>query len=240
MKDCLFVAYEPNVHWASPIITRLRESSSQTLQHRAAAWKQGPLRELQLAVASKLKMLDILVIDFDRRLSDLFRALANDPARVQECIDKGDAYRFRDEDPLPFELLLDIDSFLFESRSAYEILVSFLREFFHHILGKTLDKEKVFALLKAQQIDTRWIDELRQNRNLYSHETAPWIAVRKTSAERFQFELVILKEDVEDLSDPNTYLRFQALRDVYYGFNSSLDAIRTWVIKQIEDFEANE
>jgi hypothetical protein len=192
-----------------------------------------------LAVASKLKMLDIIVNDFDQRLSDLYRVLANDPARVQECIECGGAYRFREE-ALPFELLVDIDSFLFESRSAYEILVSFLRKFFRSILSRKLERQEVFALLEAQQIDTRWIDQLRKNRNLYSHKTAPWVALRRTSADGPQFELLILKKDVQDLSDPRTYIRFQDLRDIYYGFYSSLDEIVSWMMRQTEDFEANE
>jgi hypothetical protein len=197
-------------------------------------WGETPLRELGLAIGTKLTMLPIVAARVNRQIQRLGDEL--DESRVDRCLDRGSAYRLGDPS-FPFEILVDLDSFLFESRSTYEIVGHFLKEFFRHILGRDVSQEELQALLKAQGIDTQWIQELRDNRILFFHNTAPWIAIHILSKRPLRFELVLLKKGAKDAATPEDHLHFEQLQAIYHGFASSLEALQRWVIQQIEDVE---
>jgi len=71
-------------------------------------------------------------------------------------------------------LLNSIHSF-FESRSAYEITVSFLQRFFHLILEKRLGAgskdaaRHVEEVLQYRGAQTHWVNVMRKKRNLLIH-----------------------------------------------------------------------
>ena len=76
---------------------------------------------------------------------------------------------------MPYRLLVDLDSFLFELRSTYEIVGKFLGGFFGRVLGRKLQEAEVIAALEASGNDTKWIGMLRRERVVSFHQTAPWI-----------------------------------------------------------------
>ncbi len=112
----------------------------------------------------------------DGGIGALANQLTFDKANVETCMNIGAAYSL--PDGLAFSLIADLDSFLFETRSAYELMVKFiwilLRE-----LGSPKACSKMHMLhdvirseIAARNGQTAWIDDLRSNRHLFIHETA--------------------------------------------------------------------
>jgi len=233
-NNYLEINYEPTERWLRPILARLHQSSNTIIQKRMKAWGETPLRELGLAIGTKLTMLPVVVARVNRQIQLLGDQL--DESMVDCCLKRDAGYSLSDQS-FPFEILVDLDSFLFESRSTYEIIVSFLKEFFNHILGRDVNQEELQALLKAEGIDTQWIKELRENRNLFSHNTAPWLAIHILSRAPLRFELVLLKKVARDAAGCGDRLHFKQLQAIYHGFAASLEALQRWVIMQIEEFE---
>lgn len=114
--DYLHICYQPNQFWGARIAGRARQSCSTTLRQRMAAWPTSPLREMCLALATKFAMLLQVIGRIDHQLERLGKEMS-DPAKIDECLQQGACYPIADKD-LPFEVLVDVDSFLFESRSA--------------------------------------------------------------------------------------------------------------------------
>jgi len=198
------------------------------------AWGETPLRELGQAIGTKLTMLPVVVARVNRQIQFLSEQL--DESRVDRCLNRGAAYRLCDQS-FPFEILVDLDSFPFESRSTYEIVGRFLKGFFSHILRRDVSQEELQALLKVEGIDTQWIQELRENRILFFHNTAPCLAIYILSKAPLRFELVLLKKVARDATTPGDRLHFDQLQAIYHGFASSLEALQRWVIMQVEEFE---
>jgi len=232
--DNLFFAYLPNLYWSARLVHAL--TSNPALKDRASQLQQGPLRELQLAVTTKLKVLQKVVVRFEKHLHELLVVLQGDRARVQRYIgEPNSAYKIGNES-LVWEIVLDIDSFLYETRSTYEIFGAFLREFFNRILGETITEQALKDTLEAQHIDTRWIEELREDRITFFHNTAPWIAADCKGSPNLEIELLILKKDAADFSDPSNYIRLESLRAIYKGFNTSQAAILDLLVSRIASF----
>src|SRR5436190_7965843 len=231
--EYLHIDYEPPSRgWLLRIMKRLNESSSSTLRERVSTWGSSHLKEMSFALATKLTMLSQVICRVDQQLRRLSEQLI-DESKINECIRRGAAYRIADK-VLPYELLIDIDSFLFESRSAYEIVGHFLCQFFDHILGCSLNEAELKKLLDARNIDTRWIEELRENRIMFFHKTAPWIVLEIVSRKPLRFELLVLKKNVKDFTDPDAYIRFEQLPTIYRGFESSLKVLHQWVLEKIQ------
>jgi hypothetical protein len=220
-------------------MSRLHQSSSITLRGRMDTWGDTPLREMGLALSTKLAMLSQTVNRFDHQLQRLAGYLKKDDEKINECLHKDASYMVPDKE-LPYEILVDIDSFLFESRSTYEIIGHFLSEFIKRILGLEVSESELKEMLASQGIDIRWIEELRKGRILFFHRTAPWIALEINSINPLKFELLVLKRDVKEFTDTDDYFHFDQLREIYQGFGSSMGAMYQWVLDQIEEFETKE
>jgi len=239
-KGYLHIAYLPaDGSWLLKIMSRLHQSSSITLRDRIASWGDTPLREMGLALSTKLAMLSQIVNRVDYQLQRLAGYLEKDDQKINECLHKNASYVVPDNE-LPYEILVDIDSFLFESRSTYEIIGHFLSEFIKRILGLKVSESELKVMLASQGIDIRWIEELRKGRILFFHSTAPWIALEIKSINPPRFELLVLKRDVKDFTNTDDYFHFGQLREIYQGFGSSMGAMYQWVLDQIEGFETKE
>jgi len=198
-------------------------------------WPEGPLRERGLALASKLIMLQRIALRINQQIQRLKEGL-NDESKLNNCIQQGYAYPLPDRF-LPYEILVDIESLIFESRSVYEIIGHFLKNFFRHILEQHITEAEVIGTLKERGIDTQWIRVLRDFRVLFFHDTAPWPAVKIVSREPLKIELVILKKTVQRFDNPDDYIEFDEIRSIYEGLDTSLGVIYQWIIEKIEEFE---
>lgn len=225
------ICYHSCQFWGARIAGRARQSSCAAISQRICNWYQSSLSELCLAVSTKHALLERIVRRVEYRLSQLKVELDNQ-GKLERSLREGGCFPLFDNE-LVFEILVDVDSFFFESRSAYEIMGKFLRGFCKEILGEELKQESLLEELKQANIDTGWVTELREIRIVLFHETAAWIAVRVISTSPLHFELVICKKDAKDFSNADDFILFEDLRKIYSGFKDSLPILESWVEKQI-------
>lgn len=177
-KKYFHITYEPRELWVLSIMSPAQRSSSPILQqHWKRAAKSG-LGELPLALARKFEIMRVTI----NRLNTHIRELNDDfyarPDEVQRDIigreGQPSAYMSLKR-TLPFEIVADLDAWIFEMRSTYEILYAFVKEFSSCILDRKVKSEEVLkSILHEKGYNSDWIDFLRRTRNLFIHRTAPW------------------------------------------------------------------
>lgn len=102
-------------------------------------------------------------------------------------------YQLEDEE-LVFRILESLDAFLYEWRSAYELIAKFLKGLFESVLQRPLNEKTIKKELLDRGCDIRWIDVLHDERITYFHDTSPWIALRKLPiGEPTAFEMLIVR-----------------------------------------------
>lgn len=226
-------------------MSRLDSSSSAELRARRRRWAALGLGEIAGAVAARMRALEIVTRRLDDHLTTFGKELEQARPEVIRCIEEGAAYTAKNRD-LAYELLVDIDALLFECRSAYELTSRFAGEFLSGMLDVDVPRNRhnvpppgwLEDQISRHGGPTSWIEELRTNRNEFTHATAPWPAIEITSVSPFQAELVLLKKNVVDLSDSGTYLHIDGCRRIYSEFLSVLPIFETWLIDEIVNFEA--
>jgi hypothetical protein len=194
-------------------------------------WSDTPLKELGFAITTRMHMLSLCIRGLNARVEELRKEMNADVPQVDACLSRGYAFTFKDND-LAYHLLLDMDSFIFETRSLYEIVGRFLVSLFQLLFNRKMAEDEIQSLLSIQGIDTRWIGELREARKLFFHETAPWLAVQVARGSN-RFDPVLLKRQMITFEDPSDLVEFGALREVYEGFVNSVTELHRYIKEQI-------
>jgi hypothetical protein len=227
----LHIAYLPEVGWVLSIMSRLLNSHDPRLRNAFEQWSQTPLQNLGFAITTRMHMLGRSILRLNARVSELRNEISSNIKEIEICLLKGSAYMPKDRE-LPFELLIDMDSFIFETRSLYEIMGKFLVALFDLLFDRKITEAELQSVLSAHNIDTRWITELRENRKLFFHETAPWLAVEIQMPE-VKADPVLLKKPACSFKGPDDFVRFASLRGVYEGFINSITTLHQFVMEQI-------
>jgi hypothetical protein len=187
-------------------------------------------------------MVPLIVQRVDARLKDIGKILRSDRLNVEACLQKGAVYNLRDRH-FAQEAVVDFDSFLFESRSAYEMTASFLERFCHLILEKRLGTGKdaarnVEQALRHRGAQTHWVDVMRKKRNLLIHSRATMLAFEVSEGDPFRLDPVLLTKSVERVEDDPDRLSIEQCRSIWLGFVSSYDHIEAWLTEEITAAEA--
>ena len=237
IRDYFWIDYAPGDQWVLSIMSRVQHSGSSILQERWKKSAQSPLIELPLALATKFELMRVTIERLNAHIRDLSRDFDERPDEVKRFIAARAAYRSQNP-RLAFEIVADLDAWIFEFRSTYEILYAFVKEFSSRILDRKVNDEKVLkAILQAKGYHTDWIDFLNDERNCFIHQTAPWFAIEVTGGTP-QYEIVILRRNVHDLEHTKNYVRIEKYRAVHKGFFEALQALHDWIFQEIEKVES--
>jgi hypothetical protein len=218
-------------------MSRLNQNASPTAQAILGTWR-NELGEVAGAIATRSRIVELVTHRVDGGLRALANELTSDKINVEACMRVGAAYGL--PDALPFALVADLDSFLFETRSAYELMVKFIWLFLRD-LGSPKASSKAHQLhgvigteIAARKGETAWIEDLRSNRHLFIHETAAWPALQVTSLDPLDVELVLLTRNATVVSDPSSYVPVRRLREIYRGFSAAFGPVEDWLSVEID------
>ncbi len=99
-------------------------------------------------------------------------------------------------------------------------------------------EEQVRSLLRESGISDAWVADLADQRKLFFHNTAPWIALRIISRSPLKAELLVLKCNVRDLEGSPDVIGFDRLKAVYSGLIGAMERLQGWLITQVHDKDA--
>jgi hypothetical protein len=230
------IDYEPNNGWVLSIMSRLAQSSNARLRQAHEEWHQTPLLDLGFAITTKIQMLTLCIRRLNKRVITLRTTLNDQEEQFRDCMQTGRAFTLPDTD-LAYELLLDMDSFIFESRSLYEIVGKFMCNFLASALGKKVTENEFEAILSARNIETRWIDTLRESRKLFFHQTAPWLAISVSPISKQIYPILLKRNVVKEIKDPADFVSFESLQEIYEGFVNTLGSLHQLVMEEIRQSE---
>ena len=220
-----------------PLQSLLQKSSAAELRKRYSRWKELGLAELGMAVATRFS----LTLRVASRLAELLQQLRNEieeSGKIDELLDEGYVYAPKDSRVL-YDLCTAVDAFYFEYRSCYEVVGKFATTFCREMLAKNVTQDELVDVLTAAGVATDWITSLRENRNLFFHETAPWIALQIHERHPVNCSIVVMKENTEELDDPTTFVTQEQIVATIDGLQAGLWAVHNWLKAQIAACETS-
>jgi hypothetical protein len=118
--------------------------------------------------------------------------------------------------------MVDVDSFILQSRSTYEIVGKFLKAFFARVFEKQIDERDIRNAVAERGVDWAWVEMLSRARKEFFHNLAPaGIAITLAHANPLSNLDVVIRVEGE--------AHFRNCRSIYDGFSRALTAIDQWI-----------
>jgi hypothetical protein len=197
-----------------------------------------PLNEAWLAVIAKFGVLEVVTPRLDRNLELLRQDLAANVDRVQaHAASPGSAYPCENKE-LSILLVESVDAFIFQYRSAYEMIGEFVRQFCAEILDTRLTwgrPQVMEEIAKEIGAGTAWMYTLWRARHHFVHDRSPWIGVRVAGSSTP--EVFILKSDTSTLANPDDCLSVSQLQEIHRGLSRGVDDCADWLVGRIKSLE---
>ena len=217
----LRISYLSREAWVAPIWAVARRQDPQL--------KVPPeLGQLALHISTRLSMLPTAYRRINEGYSRLLE-LVKEREPHHEFTDADDAYAFEVPDELTYEVLLDVDSVLFELNACCELMSAFVEEVYD-LAGRTVPVKPVGRLiqriLEEAGQETEWFVSLDDHRNFFIHRGSPYLAVDLTNADSGSFDLLITKENPRSFGDEQRFVRLSEIGRIVRGFHQSMPIIQ--------------
>lgn len=187
----------------------------------------GDLSELGVYISVRLNMLPRVASRIRQEVAVLIKAVGSRTAE-HEFTTRKEGYAFKIDDDLKYQLLIDIDSLLFELNSLCELMTQFF-ENLHSLAGAQIPKENVGpsikAVLDAANQDSSWFITLDNHRNFFMHRGAPYIAV-DVSPTLNGADVLVMKENLKSFADKEKFIRLSEIEEIVNGFVASKPVIQ--------------
>jgi hypothetical protein len=188
--------------------------------------------QLGLSISTRLDMLPRVVHRINEEVNDVYKATKG---HKEEHIftQKREGYVFDIDEILKFNLLVDIDSLLFELNSVCELMASLFLELYTHI-GRSIKKKEVGLIIKniieGAGESSDWFSELDNQRNFFMDEGAPYFAV-DISEGPGKYDLLIMRENIKFFNDHSKFIKLSNINLIVKGFVTAKPIIQKHLIE---------
>ena len=188
--------------------------------------------QLGLSISTRLDMLPRIIDRINKEVSAVYKA-TEDHNSEHVFTAQREGYVFDIEKNLTFNLLIDINSLLFELNSVCELMTNLFFEIYTHA-GKNIEKKKVGLiirkLLEDNRIPSGWFVELDNHRNFFMHKGAPYLAV-DVSKGHGKYDLLIMKENINTFDDHSKFIKLSEVNSIVQSFLASKSLIQRHLIE---------
>lgn len=215
--------------WILPVWTAVNDAEN---SGQASQIPKEVKSQLGLSISTRLDMLPRIVNRINDEVTKVYKATK---AHKKEHIftKHKEGYTFDIEENLKFNLLIDIDSLLFELNSVCELMTSLFFVLYTHF-GKHIKKEKVGQIIKgvleSAGKPSDWFQELDNQRNFFMHEGAPYFAV-DISGGSGKYDLLIMRENIKFFNDHSKFIKLSEINSIVEGFSLAKPIIQKHLIE---------
>lgn len=225
----IHINYEGGDPWILPIWRAVNNAEG---SGKASPISKEIKSQLGLSISTRLDMLPRIVHRINGEVYQVYEATK---AHKKEHIftEQEEGYVLDVEENLKFNLLIDIDSLLFELNSVCELMSSLFFELYTHI-GKYIKQEEVGLQIKkvieATGKSSKWFKDLDTHRNFFIHKAAPYFAV-DISAGSDRYDLLIMKENIKSFNDHSKFIKLSEINSILKGFSIAKPIIQEHLIE---------
>jgi len=189
------------------------------------------LREFGLHVSIRLNVLPRVAQRIMQECYEVYvAAKEHRPEHVFTEVSQGYAFPLKDD--LKYRLIADIDSFLFESNSCWELMRKVFRLIRAHVGRPVADGSAGLTdeLKRALGgVGQQWFSWLDRHRNFVAHKGTPYLAIDVTNDD--EWDLLVMKENLRTFADPGKFFRYTEMVQVAREFDTARLALQTHLIE---------
>lgn len=189
------------------------------------------LSELGVHVSTRLNILPRIITRLNRETAELLE-LAKAHQAKHVFTEGSEGIALRVDNDLKYQLIADIDSFLFEVNACAELMQRLFQLLRAHA-GQPVADEKLTtelrSVLEKHGVNADWFRILDRNRNFVAHQGTPYLAIDITNDGAY--ELLIMKENLAKFDEPTKFFRYAELPAIGRGFSGAKAALRQYLVE---------
>ena len=188
--------------------------------------------QLGLSISTRLDMLPRIIYRINVEVDQVYKALkSHQKEHVYTPNTEGSVFKI--EENLKFNLLIDIDSLLFELNSICELMRDLFSTLYKSVDESITKKEaglKIKKVIEDSGNSTAWFVELDDHRNFFMHNAAPYFAV-DISEGSGKYDLLIMKENITSFNDHEKFFALSEIDKIVAGFSIAKPIIQKHLIE---------
>jgi hypothetical protein len=189
-------------------------------------------RQMPLYIATRIDMLRRVTDRINQEYTDLCSEVKKHTSSHVFTLTQT-AHAFDVDEDLKFHLLVDIDSLMFEAYACCDITTKCVELVYNHI-GKHIlrkDRGKIIRNILVQSgMSIQWFVDLDNNRNFFSHNGTPYIAVDISKEEEDIYDLLIMKENLYEFTDEKKFIKLADLNRIIRGLIPAMSVIEKHLV----------
>jgi hypothetical protein len=228
----LEIEYRPS-YWVHQLRTEIARTPA--LAAADAQWATSSLLDLAFSLETRIGNL----IEIQRQTDENLRVVGEELQRAAELdslVAGGYAYRVENQVALR-RIVIGLNSLVIESRSCFETLARFYREFLRAYFGETISDVASYKRVAAAVPVAGWAEDLRLTRHDIVHDRSPWIRYKvQQTPPRFQ-AVLLLEYRPSSLPCPGDEITLEALRSAQHNLTAALATIRSELIDRVRSLQ---
>lgn len=228
-KKWIHINYEVGDPWIGSIWTAVNDAES---SGKAFPISKEVKSQLGLSISTRLDMLPRIVHRINVEVNQVYGAVKTHQ-KEHVFTEKQEGYAFNIEENLKFNLLLDIDSLLFELNSVCELMRSLFQVLYASI-GINITKEeaglKIKEVIEKAGETSNWFIALDNHRNFFMHHAAPYFAI-DVSEGPGKYDLLIMRENIKYFNNPKKFVALSEINTIVGGFSMAKPIIQNHLIE---------
>ena len=236
MNQFLHIDYKPTHSWAHRLLVSLNSSTALKVKH--AEWSRLRVSALTFSIETRLGALREIIKQVDGYLNILDNELKRAES-IDKYIAQKSVYPFGNE-PAVRSVLIGASCFIAESRSCFENLACFYREFLRHYFAENVSKAESYEKVVLLTHDSRWADDLNNLRNNIIHDQTPWLAFLVRNNPPPKYEPILVFNYTAQALTENDYVPFETLRRIYAGLQEAVQTLAQNLANRVGPIEASQ
>lgn len=218
----LHITYLSRNTWGYPLQNAINAAVSRGNAALLTDQLKHEIGDLVIAVSVRLDYLPSIIDRINGSVKLLYE-------EVKQRDKAADRYAYEPKSDVKFPLLVDINSFLFEIYSGLEVVETLGKKVLRRVLRRrVVENCLVEAVLAAQNAPMEWLKKLEEWRHHFTHSGTPWIAV--CLDQEPAYDLLVMKSNVHDFTDAETFFRLSELNEVLRGFMEALRLVQQRIV----------
>ncbi|MCX7023428.1 MAG: hypothetical protein NT080_02275 [Spirochaetes bacterium] len=182
-------------------------------------YRSAKIGDHLISLATKITIIGLVIQRLNESLRLMNLELGNRSEYLFECASNGYAFSSQDR-MLPYLLVLDAETFIFEARSSFDMLVK-LADLLHStyaVFSTSITKANIAQLLAESGRSVEWIALLKAIRDIGIHERAPWIGI-STNGNGRNPALILVFDDTHNVPASGACFAIDTLIAISKGIN---------------------
>ena len=222
-KKYKYITYLSNNNWGYPIGNAITKAITQGKVPPLSVEFNKEVGDLMLAFSTRIDCLPIIIKRINNNAVNLYKEVAKRDKTQDHC-------GYKPKGGIEYELLIDINSFLFETHAGLKTLEALGRKILRKCSKIKIGPKDPFLrniLIDAKK-SAAWLDQLSMDRGHFAHAGMPWIAVCLDNEPK-TYDLLIMKKNLKEFDNPDNFFRLSDLGAIHRGFGEAAMAVQNYL-----------